>query len=194
MGEVGREVRRLREERGWGQAKLAVEAGMAVSGVSQIENGKRNPNSATLLKLARALGVEVADLFPKAQAPLPLDDASEALSEEERIEQLVAWAGLCQDFARHYRDELEKPGAADNIFWLFMQATLTYLGALKAAEDELHLNTSESDLPEERDAEEKLRSALNDLYQAALAINAAGEAGDTFREQRAMITSLSEFR
>jgi transcriptional regulator with XRE-family HTH domain len=48
---------------------------MAVSGVSQIENGHRNPNSATLIKLARALDVDVADLFPKGQAPLPLDGA-----------------------------------------------------------------------------------------------------------------------
>ena len=66
MGEVGKEVRRLREAKGWGQTKLAAAADMAVSGVSQIENGHRNPNSATLIKLARALGVEVADLFPKA--------------------------------------------------------------------------------------------------------------------------------
>jgi len=71
MGEVGKEIRRLREARGWGQTKLAAAADMAVSGVSQIENGRRNPNSATLVKLARALGVEVADLFPKGQASLP---------------------------------------------------------------------------------------------------------------------------
>lgn len=79
MGEVGREIRRLREARGWGQTKLAAAADMAVSGVSQIENGHRNPNSATLIKLARALEVEVADLFPKAQAALPLEGASEEL-------------------------------------------------------------------------------------------------------------------
>ena len=60
--EVGREVRRLREERGWGQAKLAVEAGMAVLGVSQIEKGKLNPNCETLLKFSRVLGVDVADI------------------------------------------------------------------------------------------------------------------------------------
>jgi transcriptional regulator with XRE-family HTH domain len=71
MGDVGAEVRRLRETKGWGQTKLAAAADMAVSGISQIENGKRNPNSATLIKLARALGVEVADLFPKGQASLP---------------------------------------------------------------------------------------------------------------------------
>jgi transcriptional regulator with XRE-family HTH domain len=74
MSEVGQEIRRLREAKGWSQPKLAVEAGVAVSGVSQIENGKRNPNSSTLMKLAAALDVEVADLFPKAQSPLPLED------------------------------------------------------------------------------------------------------------------------
>ena len=69
MTGVGIEVRRLRESKGWGQTKLAAEAGMAVSGVSQIENGHRNPNSATLIKLARALEVEVSELFPKAHGP-----------------------------------------------------------------------------------------------------------------------------
>ena len=38
---VGAEIKRLREEREWSMAKLAVEADMSVSGVSMIENGKR---------------------------------------------------------------------------------------------------------------------------------------------------------
>ena len=71
MSSVGKEVRRLREAKGWSQAKLAAETGMAVSGISQIENDKRNPNSATLTKLAKALEVEVADLFPLEQPRLP---------------------------------------------------------------------------------------------------------------------------
>ena len=92
MGELGREIRRLREARGWGQTKLAAAADMAVSGVSQIENGHRNPNSATLIKLARALDVDVAELFPpKGQAPLPLDDAP-------TLEELHAAAGCETNF------------------------------------------------------------------------------------------------
>ena len=71
MSGIGKEVRRLREAKGWSQAKLAVETGMAVSGISQIENDRRNPNSATLTKLAKALEVEVADLFPLEQPRLP---------------------------------------------------------------------------------------------------------------------------
>jgi transcriptional regulator with XRE-family HTH domain len=68
---VGREVRRLREAKGWSQTKLAVEAGMSVSGISMIENGHRNLSTTTLAKLAEALGVGVRDLFPLDQAPLP---------------------------------------------------------------------------------------------------------------------------
>ena len=68
------EVRRLRQERRWNQTELAFRSRLAPSVISQIENGKRDPSAGTLKKLAKALEVEVADLFPKAQAPLPLDD------------------------------------------------------------------------------------------------------------------------
>ncbi len=75
---VGARIKRLREERAWSMAKLAVEADMSVSGVSMIENGKRNLTTTTLAKLARAFGLEIADLFPKAEAALPLDFADSA--------------------------------------------------------------------------------------------------------------------
>lgn len=67
------EVKRLRQEREWNQTELAYHAGLAPSVISQIENGKRDPSARTLRKLADALGVEVGDLFPKAQARLPLE-------------------------------------------------------------------------------------------------------------------------
>jgi len=40
-----------------------------------IENGHRNLSTATLAKLAEALDVEIADLFPKAEARLWSDDS-----------------------------------------------------------------------------------------------------------------------
>src|SRR5918997_3793121 len=75
---IGEEVRNRREELGLTGAQLAARAGMAPSAVSQIETGKRTPNSTSVIKLAAALGVEAGDLFPKGQAPLPLE------SEERR--------------------------------------------------------------------------------------------------------------
>jgi transcriptional regulator with XRE-family HTH domain len=77
MDDVGRQVKKLREERGWTQPKLAVEAGMAVSAVNQIENGKRSPSAASLIKLATALSCEVSDLFPKTEEPLPFSEEVE---------------------------------------------------------------------------------------------------------------------
>jgi transcriptional regulator with XRE-family HTH domain len=82
---VGHEVKRLREERGWSQAKLAVEADMSVSGVSMIENGQRNLTTTTLAKLANAFSVEVADLFPKGQLPLPEGGAAKYLVSAEDL-------------------------------------------------------------------------------------------------------------
>ncbi len=80
---VGHEIKRLRERRGWSQAKLAVEADMSVSGVSMIENGQRNLTTTTLAKLAGAFGLEIADLFPKASAPLQLEFKGQAGRHEE---------------------------------------------------------------------------------------------------------------
>jgi transcriptional regulator with XRE-family HTH domain len=73
---IGEEVRRRRERLGLTGAQLAGRAGLAPSAVSQIETGKRTPNSASVIKLATALGTGVGDLYPKGQAPLPdFDDA-----------------------------------------------------------------------------------------------------------------------
>ncbi len=81
---IGEEVRRRREELGLTGAQLAERAGLAPSAVSQIETGKRTPSSASVLKLAEGLGVEVGELYPKkAQASLPLEAARR--SEDESL-------------------------------------------------------------------------------------------------------------
>jgi len=101
--DIGSEIRRAREARGWSQAKLAAGADMGVSGISQIETGARNPSVVTLSKIADALGIEVVDLFPKPQMPQPsLEDAaqSEALQE--------ALAVLFQGLARRGQGIVER--------------------------------------------------------------------------------------
>lgn len=72
------ELRRIREEAGLSQAQLARESGVDRATINKIEQGKRSPSIATLESLSRALGVEVADFFPKSQSPLPLDDQQRA--------------------------------------------------------------------------------------------------------------------
>jgi transcriptional regulator with XRE-family HTH domain len=64
---IGHNIRMLREEKGWNQTELGFRASASPSIISLIENGKRNPSTATLAKIAEALGVEVVDLFPKGR-------------------------------------------------------------------------------------------------------------------------------
>ena len=63
------EVRRLRQEKGWNQNELAFHADLAPSVISLLETGKREPNATTLRKLAKALGVEIPDLFGRPDSP-----------------------------------------------------------------------------------------------------------------------------
>ena len=107
---VGARVKGFREERGWSMAKLAVEADMSVSGVSMIENGKRNLTTTTLAKLARAFGIEVGDLFPKLEAPLWSHDTSEqgAFSFREAREGLEEYCDYCESL-------LEENGPTDRL-------------------------------------------------------------------------------
>jgi len=96
---VGQEIKRLREKKGWSQAKLGVLAGTGPSGISQIETGRRNPSAATLERIARALGVEVRDLFPLGQVPLFQEPPEQEPAEERR----AAWEAAA-DEARRLRE------------------------------------------------------------------------------------------
>lgn len=64
------ELKRLRNNLGWSQQRLADESGVNKATINQVEQGKRSPSIGTLESLARAMGAEVGDFFPKAQAPL----------------------------------------------------------------------------------------------------------------------------
>lgn len=54
---LGRNVRRLRNEKGWSQERLAFEADVHRTYVSDIERAKRNATATMIEKLAKPLGV-----------------------------------------------------------------------------------------------------------------------------------------
>jgi transcriptional regulator with XRE-family HTH domain len=71
---IGARIRELRQERGLSQEALGARSGISTFSVSRIETGKSMPGSATVEKVAHALGVEPGELFQaagagKAQAP-----------------------------------------------------------------------------------------------------------------------------
>jgi transcriptional regulator with XRE-family HTH domain len=61
--QFGQRVRELREKRGLSQEKLAQASDLTTSFVSTIEGGKKVPSLTTVLKLARGLKVDAAELF-----------------------------------------------------------------------------------------------------------------------------------
>jgi len=64
---LGSTLRRLREERGWSQAQLAIKAGVPRSNISLIELGRlANPRADVLLNLAKALKIPVEELYEAA--------------------------------------------------------------------------------------------------------------------------------
>ncbi|WP_374470727.1 helix-turn-helix domain-containing protein [Phenylobacterium sp.] len=60
---VGRNVRRLRQERGLTQEQLAFEAKLDLTYVGGIERGRRNPSLLVLARLADALDVAPWELI-----------------------------------------------------------------------------------------------------------------------------------
>jgi ribosome-binding protein aMBF1 (putative translation factor) len=61
--QFGRRIETLRKKRGWDQADLAAHTGIERGHISEIENGKRLINLATLQKLAKGLNTSMAMLL-----------------------------------------------------------------------------------------------------------------------------------
>lgn len=60
---IGRNIARFRRLRGLSQEELAYAAEVRQAYLSQLEAGKRNPTIRTLLRIATALNVSLADLI-----------------------------------------------------------------------------------------------------------------------------------
>lgn len=68
---AGREIARIRTARGISQERLAELAGLHRNYVGLVERGERNPTLKTLIAVAEALGVSLAEMFagvPRASA------------------------------------------------------------------------------------------------------------------------------
>lgn len=60
---VGKNIRRLREDKDWSQEQLAAETGLHRTYISGIERGVRNPTVTIIAKVAEQLGVKPEDIL-----------------------------------------------------------------------------------------------------------------------------------
>lgn len=61
---IGSQIRGLREAEGYSQEDFAAEVGMDRSYMGGVERGERNLAVLNLIRIAKALEVEVGELFP----------------------------------------------------------------------------------------------------------------------------------
>ena len=61
--ELGQRIREKRTERGWTVEEASERFGIEPAHVRRIEAGRTNPSLATLVSIARALAMELDDLF-----------------------------------------------------------------------------------------------------------------------------------
>ena len=72
LGHLGGRIRRLREQRGLSQEKLAERAGLTSKFLGEVERIETNPSTTSIARLAAALSVNVGDLFEAGDHLLPV--------------------------------------------------------------------------------------------------------------------------
>lgn len=92
---LGRRIRELREERGIAQAELARRVGSSASHLNKLEAGQKAATVTTLAAVAKALGVELADLFPGRNVQQPVGNPPDPL-----------WVKLAGELRERNRDYL----------------------------------------------------------------------------------------
>jgi len=86
---IGEKIKKVREAKGFSQKQVAVMLDMDQSQYSKIENGKTDPTTSTLEKIAKTLGVDVPVLFASDDIFKDVNSADKTLMEKIRlIEQL----------------------------------------------------------------------------------------------------------
>ena len=102
---IGDVVRKLRDQKGWKQADLAREAGLDVTVVSRLEKRSELSEQRTIYRVAKALGVSVADLHAYAEpvSMTALDRQNWALW--KRVEREPDKARILLDLANDYDEQ-----------------------------------------------------------------------------------------
>jgi len=60
---INEKLKKIRKERGLSLRALAKKSGISKSTLNDIENGKSNPTTETLAKIAKALDIKISDFF-----------------------------------------------------------------------------------------------------------------------------------
>ena len=126
MGSIGTRIKYLREARSWTQERLAQEAKVSKSFISEVENDRRNPSAEKLLEIGTVLGASL-DFIMKGEgstqkgSPAPImipRELAEAAEEEHWPYRHVAalheaWSSLVARRNNEGKPQMTKQGWID---------------------------------------------------------------------------------
>lgn len=87
---LGKKLKELRQVRDWSLAEVSKRSGVALSSLSRIETGKMTGTLESHLKVARALGVRLSELYASIDVPGPAVEVRQA---EDPSDQIAAGKG-----------------------------------------------------------------------------------------------------
>lgn len=98
---VGARIRLLRKVRGLSQQALAEAAGVTFQQIQKYERGANRVSASMLTRIAKTLGVPVAEMFGENSASSgAVDEVAALLAEPGALELLKAYAGLPRGVSR----------------------------------------------------------------------------------------------
>jgi len=93
-GILARNIKSFREHRNWSQADLAACSDISIPFLSEIERGNKWPYPDTLAKIAKALGIQVHELFREETVPNKERDFMASVIKELLVAQQTAAEGV----------------------------------------------------------------------------------------------------
>jgi transcriptional regulator with XRE-family HTH domain len=101
-------IRRLRDERGWTQERLAREAHITITCLSNLERGAtKDPNIETIAGLAAAFGLQPSELDPRRLGEAVAQQAR-SFAQRQAITRLLALSDRDVEAALAFLDERSK--------------------------------------------------------------------------------------
>ncbi|MBN2051642.1 MAG: cupin domain-containing protein [Spirochaetales bacterium] len=89
MEELGKNIRRIRKDKGITIQDLAAATALSPSFISRMERGDLNPSIASVKKIADALGIQVASLFQEDKTESAQDNEESMIVRKNRRRKMV---------------------------------------------------------------------------------------------------------
>lgn len=83
--EIGNKIRKMREQRGWAQHKLAIESGVSPSYIRDLEKGLKCPTVEFLDAICFAFGITLADFFTEKKEETLIDRVSSLTEKQKQL-------------------------------------------------------------------------------------------------------------